>query len=142
MSFYNNRNLRVEEFWKLPSVKLRELASYASTSTADKRLATGIANQKDGLSRAPSIRENRAKALNYIIFALKGQEGTLGAMGYRAIPGNTDLTSEEYQSIQAAIKNARDAVTAALHCVERVSKAKSKKQKNQQENDDALHSNL
>lgn len=133
MSFYNNRNLRVEEFWKLPSVKLRELASYASTSTADKRLATGIANQKDGLSRAPSIKENRAKALNYMIFALKGQEGTLGAMGYRAAPGNTDLTSYEYHTIQAAIKNARDAVTAALHCVERISKAKSKKQQKKDE---------
>lgn len=142
MSFYNNKKPQVEYYWRLSVDTLRAIAKDIKESSVNKRLATGIANQKDGLRRAPSIKENRAKALNYIIFALKGQAGTLGGMGYRFNTRNTDLTSEEYQSIQAAIKNARDAVTAALHCVERVSKAKSKKQKNQQENDDALHSNL
>lgn len=138
MSFYNNKKPMVQEFWNYDVARLRAIAQDKFYTPATKRLATGIANQKDGLRRAPSIKENRAKLLNYIIFALKGQEGTLGSMFYRPHLGNTDLLREECLEMQAAIKNAKDAVTAALRCVEAISKAKSKKKQKKEKHDEQL----
>lgn len=143
MAFYDSRSAKAKEYWQLPVSTLREIAQDNLSKRQEKRLATIIANQKDGLSKPPTLKQNRAKDMNYMIFALKGMHGTLGGMYYKCRPINTDCTHEEYNKIVAAIADARDAVTAALHCIERISKAKSKKQqKLNKEKNDALHSNL
>lgn len=122
MSLPYRKGNKVEEFWKLPVTALRAIAADKSVSTVEKRLATRVANQKEGKDKPATKKQIRARALNYARFSLLGMQGTIGRLPYACNLVESDLTKEQYILFCGLIAEAKNAITAALHYAERINK--------------------